>query len=210
MLRRRMRSCREAATIDASERKSCDVPGASALQNRSTGSQRGPGCKYVVDQEHAPAFDLMRTAQVEGGAGIRTSLGFGKAGLRRSKCSAAEVTRELQPAALSHGLGEQFGLVEAALPALAPVHRNSHDQVKALMQRQSANEQTAERRRKSFDFAVFKKVNELPEGTIVTAERVSRVEVHGTLAADATEILFIERMGVEEGRAAGATEKFGY
>ena len=210
MLCRRMRTCREAAPIDASERKSCDVPGAGALENRGAGSQRGAGCKYVIDQEHAPAFDLMRTAQAEGGAGIRASLGFGEAGLRRSKCSAAEVTRQLQPAPLRRGLGEQFGLIKAALPALAPVHRNSHDQVKALIERQSTNEQATERRRKSFDFAVFKKVNELPEGTVVTAERVSRVEIDGTLAADATEILFIQRIRVDKGRAAGATEKFGY
>jgi hypothetical protein len=53
-------------------------------------------------------------------------------------------------------------------------------------------------------------MNQLPEGTIITAERVCGVKVDGTLAADGTEVVFIQRIVIRKGRAAGAAEEFGY
>ena len=52
-------------------------------------------------------------------------------------------------------------------------------------------------------------MDELLERTFVAAERIGGIEVRQPLAADRTEVIFIQRIVIREGRAAGATEKFG-
>lgn len=151
----------------------------------------------------------MRAADAEGGAGVCAALRLGHTGLRFGEGSAAEIVREFQAAAFGDGLGEQFGLIEPALPTFAPMHGNGNHAIEPLIQRQRANEQATKRPRKRFDLGVFEKMDQLAQRAIVTAVRVSSIEVRGTLAADGTQVVFIQRVIIGERRAAGAAEELG-
>jgi len=52
-------------------------------------------------------------------------------------------------------------------------------------------------------------MNELTEGTFVTAVRVGGIEVHLALAADGTQAVFIERIRIDKRSAAGTAKEVG-
>src|SRR5437763_1774656 len=51
-------------------------------------------------------------------------------------------------------------------------------------------------------------MDQLPEGTFITAERVGEIEVHLTLPADRTKVVFVQWIRIYKGRPAGSAEEF--
>jgi hypothetical protein len=103
---------------------------------------------------------------------------------------------------------QKFGLVEPALPSLAPMQGHGHDDIETLFPRQGARQQPSQRRRQRLNAAVLEKVNQLAQFVFVESERVRRVEPSDTSAAQCAPSLIVERKAAQEWRAALRTTVF--
>jgi len=89
------------------------------------------------------------------------------------------------------------------------VHGHGDHRIKVPVERKRPDQQAAQRLRETFYFAVFEEVNELPEGFLIAAVRVDRIEIRLTLAADRTLAVFIQRIGIDKRGPAGSAEIVG-
>lgn len=185
------------------------MSGAGVFQGGCGGSQRCTRREDVVYEEHVLTIDLFGPPDKKRILRVGLPLRLCETGLRPGVAFAPKIRSELEPIAPGDGLGQQFGLIESTLPALAPMHGHGDDDIETLVEGQGSDEQPAERPRQGFHFSVFKKMNELTEGTFITAERVRGVEIHQALPADGTEVVFVQRIGIHEGSSASLAEKFG-
>ena len=100
-------------------------------------------------------------------------------------------------------------MIEAAFPTLSPVHRHGDDGVEFFTFGQAAGKEPAQGLSEALYFSVLEKVNQLPEGTVIAAERVCGIEVDQTLPADGTKIVFVQRIIIHKRGSAGSAEEFG-
>ena len=98
-------------------------------------------------------------ADVEGILQVGHAFAEIEAGLRPAEFSAAQIAIEREAEAARDGGGEKFSLIEAAMPALEPVHGHGQNHVEALVAGQGCDHEAAQGQPKAFDPRVFEKVD---------------------------------------------------
>ena len=79
--------------------------------------------------------------------------------------------------------GQQFRLVESALPLPPPVQRHRHDGIEALIARQGGRQEIRERPRQRLDRVVLEQVDQLAQRAFIGAEAIRRVKTAKAAAA---------------------------
>ena len=87
------------------------------------------------------------------------------------------------PRAARQAAGQQFRLVEPALPLPPPVQRHRHDGIETLFARQRVHQQVGQRIRQRADPAVLVQVDQLAQRAFVGAERIGRIKTAKAVAA---------------------------
>jgi len=155
------------------------------------------------------ASSRARLPRAEGASHIPPAPGDTQPGLRGGRPHTQEraANRDSRPA--GHAFGQQMRLVETPVPAAAPVQRHEGNNVEALIERERRGHPIGQHPGKRLDARVFKKVDQLPEGSFVGSEAVGRIEAAQTGAAKRAPAVPIERKRILKRRPAARAEVFG-
>ena len=195
------------APVGAGNSQQRDFGGSGAAQRDGAGGGGGTGGHHVIDEKNSPAFERLRAAKGRGH--IPAASGIAQPRLNGGRPHPAQGAYNGNSAAAGKESGQQFRLIEAALPAAAPVERHGHNRVEGIVGRERGAQHLAERARQGRDSPVFVEVNQLAEHAVVRTEAVGGVEAANTGAAERTAALIIQRKPVLEGRAASYAEELG-
>lgn len=129
-----------------------------------------------------------------------------KSGLVQSGLRAAQRVDHRNPPPLRYFARQQFRLIEAALPAAMPVHRNRNHQIVSGIYRQCPLQQFRQRSSQRPHFGVFKKMDQLAQRAFVEAETDRAVEAARAGAAQRADALCIQRKTILERGVAGSAK----
>src|ERR1700686_5111235 len=87
------------------------------------------------------------------------------------------------PAPLRNITGQQFRLIEPAIPLAAPVQRHRNDSVKAFVDRHGPLHITRQRTRQWFHPRIFEEMNETSQSAFIHPEAGRMIETPQTGAA---------------------------
>ncbi len=125
--------------IDARQSERSDMAGPGLLQCSGSGAQSCAGGENVIHQKDALISNTGRTFYGKGTPQIVAALCLCKAGLRLRISDAPKIGGEPQAVTFGDGFGEQFRLIESALPPLTPMHGHGENGIKLLINRQGTN-----------------------------------------------------------------------
>jgi len=147
--------------------------------------------------------------QLEGSRDVAAAARAGKPGLRRGSAFAPEGVQDRNAAAFCNGPGEEFRLVETAVPLLAPVERHGDDGIEMLVNRYGALHISRERPRERFHAGVFVQMDETAERSFVQAKAGCMVEAPEAGAAGGANSFVVKWICVDERRIADGAEIVG-
>jgi|SRR5579883_1720496 len=188
-------------------------PGGSAALQRvgAGGSSRARG-HNIVDQQDAPSLKSGPAEIAAGSEGIGDVLAptrIAEAGLHGGRPDAHERRKHGKAGTAGYDTRQQLRLVEAALPAPAPMERDGNDGVEPLVTRKRGHSQIGQRRGEGPNAAVLIQMDQFPEDAFVGAETICRIKTTKAAAAQSAAAFEIEWEAILERRPATGTEEFG-
>jgi len=108
-----------------------------------------------------------------------------------------------------HMSRQEFRLVEAALPLLAPVERHRNNGIKTFVHRNGALQICRQRPRERLHPGILEQVNQTAQRAFVDSEAGRTIEPAKARAAGGAYALLIERPRIEERRIANGAEVVG-
>ena len=170
---------------------------------RGAANMRSPGSSR---NRHCSAHS---TPRPESSGYVFAPLGVAQARLRPGGRSAPQRLDYRNAAAPCNRLPQELRLIEAALPAPAPVQRHRRDGVELPVPRQGIGEQAAQRLRQPPHATVLEKMDQLAQRAFVRSVTIRFVETALPVAAEHAAALGIERKAVQKRRPAVETEELG-
>lgn len=180
------------------------------LEGRGAGVQRSARGDDIVDEQQAASRDAARLSDLKSGTDVGAALAARESGLRFRRTGAADEAFNGQTGAFRKHSGEERGLVEAAVHTAAPMKRHRYDGVKALVARKRAEQHAPERPVERADAVILEEMNEFAQCSFVGSEAVGGVETVRAHTAGQADAILIERMGIQEGRAAAYAIDLGH
>lgn len=181
-----------AGAIGAGQSEDAGVRGAGQFQRGGGGVDSGPRGEYVIDQENAAALNFIRQGGLETAAHVQAALAPRETRLGRRVPRAPQSAHHRDSQVARKFPSQDFGLIEAAPEAAAPVRRDGNEEIKELVARVGARHHFSKEPAEGQHAAVLEKVNQIAEPAIVGAAGPGALERGDPGRAQPAEAVFIQ------------------